>query len=167
MREGTVHRLFKLGVVVKGVDGILELLGGAIFLLTDPQTLGVLVRFLTAHELSEDPSDIFANALRAGIGHLTADTQLFASAYLLGHGALKLVIAAGLLRDRRWAYPTALWFLGVFAAYELYRFRLTGTPGLLALTVLDLVVMLLVWRELRQRKARPVAARAADFPPPR
>ncbi len=161
MRRHTLHRLFRLGVLLKGLDGLFELLGGVIFLLTDPRTLGALVRFLTAHELSEDPSDLVANALRGATRHLSSDTTLFASAYLLAHGALKVVLAAGLLRERLWAYPTALWFLGIFVAYEVYRFTLTLTPGLLALAVIDLVVMLLIWRE-RPRPAQ-FGSRRADI----
>lgn len=153
MHDRTIHRLFKLGVLLKGVDGGLELLGGIIFLLTDPRTLGRVVFFLTAHEISEDPGDLIANALRAASRHISQDTALFASAYLLAHGVVKLVLVSGLLRGRHWAYPAALWFLGAFVAYESYRFALDRSPGLLLLTLLDLAVMLLIWRESRGRKA--------------
>jgi uncharacterized membrane protein len=151
MRDRTIHRLFKAGVVLKGVDGALEILGGVVFLLTDPRTLGRIVLFLTAHEISEDPSDVIANILRNGVRHLSPDTTIFASAYLLGHGLVKLAVVAGLLRGRRWAYPTALWFLGAFVVYESYRLLLGHSASLLALVVLDLAVMFVIWREFRSR----------------
>ncbi|MBD3804787.1 MAG: DUF2127 domain-containing protein [Thioclava sp.] len=45
-------------------------------------------------------------ALRQTAESLTADTQHFAAWYLLiSHGAIKLVLVAGGLRDRSWAYP--------------------------------------------------------------
>ncbi len=152
MRERTAHRLFQLGVIAKGVDGVLELLGGVTFLLMDPRALGGLVRFLTAHELSEDPSDLVANALRRAVLHVSLDTQLFASLYLLAHGVLKLALVSGLWHGRRWAYPAALWFLGAFVAYELYRSVLGPSPALAALTALDVIVMALIWREWRSRR---------------
>ena len=128
---------------------MLEVIGGLVFLLARPETLTALVRFLTAHEISEDPSDLIANLLRTGVRHLVADTKVFAGAYLLGHGLVKVVLVAGLLRGARWSYPAALWFLGCFVAYQTYRTLLTGSPGLAVLTVFDLVVMYLIWREYR------------------
>lgn len=152
MERRTLHRLFGLGVALKGLDGVLELLGGLTFLVVDPRTLSALVRFLTAHELSEDPSDLVANALRHAVGHLSADTSLFAGAYLAGHGLVKVLLVAGLLRGRLWAYPTALWFMAAFVAYQGYRFTLGHSLALLALTLVDAVVMWLIWREYRYLK---------------
>jgi len=58
---------------------------------------------------------------------------------------------AGLLRGRPWAYPAALWFLGAFVLYQLYRLLLTGAPALGVLTAFDVAVMVLIWREYRFR----------------
>jgi len=52
-----VHRLFAVSVLIKGVDGVLETIGGILFMLVSPKALNSLVIFLTAHELSEDPDD--------------------------------------------------------------------------------------------------------------
>ena len=75
----------------------------------------------------------------------------FASAYLIGHGVLKIFLAVTLLRERLWAFPTALSVLAIFVAYQLHRFVRTHSIVLLALTVVDLVVMVLIWREYRSR----------------
>ena len=47
-----VHRLFAASVLVKGVDGVLETIGGILFIFVDPEALNSLVISLTAHELS-------------------------------------------------------------------------------------------------------------------
>jgi uncharacterized membrane protein len=154
MQRRTLHRLFHLGVVVKGLDGALEVLGGLMFLVVDPRTLNALVLFLTAHEISEDPADLIATALRRGVRHLSFDTTVFAGAYLAGHGFVKVLLAAGLLQGRLWAYPAALWFLAAFAGYQTYRVALGHSVALLALTLLDVIVMSLIWREYRYLKAR-------------
>lgn len=154
MGQRTLHRLFSLGVALKALDGALEVLGGLTFLIVDPRTLNTAVLFLTAHEISEDPSDLIATALRRGVRHLSPDTTLFAGIYLTGHGLVKVLLAAGLLRGQLWAYPAALWFLAAFASYQAYRVALGHSLALLALTILDVIVMWLVWREYRYLKAR-------------
>ena len=157
MGPRTLHRLFGLGVALKGLDGVLEVLGGLMFLILGPANLNAVVLFLTAHEISEDPGDLIANALRHSVRHLSPDTTLFAAAYLTGHGLAKMLLAGGLLRGKLWAYPTALWFLAAFVGYQMYRFALGHSLALLALTVVDMVVMWLIWREYRHLRARRTA----------
>ena len=150
--ERTLHRLFDLGVLIKGIDGALELAGGVLLLLVKPLTLKAMIVFLTAHEISEDPADLVANLLRNSVRHLSLNTTLFAGVYLLAHGLAKLLLVVGLLRGRRWAYPAALWFLAAFVLYQCYRILLTQSLPLTALTAFDIVVMSLIWREYRFRK---------------
>jgi uncharacterized membrane protein len=152
MSQQQVHRLFAAGVLIKGVDGVLETIGGILFMFVDPKALSSLVIAFTAHELSEDPDDWFATTLRHVVQNLSSNTKLFVSAYLLAHGLIKVLLVAGLLRKRLWAYPAALWFLGIFIVYQLYRFSHTHALALLALSAFDLLVASLVWLEYRSRK---------------
>src|ERR1700675_4576511 len=107
--ERTLRRLFDVGVIIKGIDGALEVAGGVMFLVVNPQTLSTIVLSITAHEVSEDPSDLVANLLRDGLGHISSNTTLFAGVYLLGHGLAKLFLVVYLLRGKLWAYLAALW----------------------------------------------------------
>ena len=141
------HHLFQLGMVVKGLDGILEVAGGVLLAVLGPAGVGRTVTFLTQHELSEDPGDRLARWVVEHFGHLAAGTVLFASAYLLVHGAVKVVLAAGLIRGRLGVFPWGLGFLGTFILYQAYRLTVRPSVGLAALTVLDLVIVALVWRE--------------------
>jgi uncharacterized membrane protein len=152
MSQRQVHRLFAASVFIKGVDGVLETIGGILFMFVDPKALSSLVISLTAHELSEDPDDWFATTLRHLVHNLSSDTQLFVSVYLVAHGLIKIFLVAGLLREKLWAYPAALWFLGIFIFYQLYQFSHTYSLGLLALSAFDLLVAALVWLEYRSRK---------------
>ncbi len=55
-----------------------------------------------------------------------------------------------LLRGKLWAYP---WAIGVFAAfgvYQIYRYFISQSGWLIALTVLDAIVILLTWFEWRR-----------------
>lgn len=141
------HHLFQLGMVVKGLDGVLEIAGGVLLAVLGSTGVGRTVAFLTQHELSEDPRDPLARWAVDRFGHLAAGTVLFAVAYLLVHGAVKVVLTAGLIRGRLGVFPWALGFLGTFVLYQGYRLTVQPSAGLAALTVLDLVIMVLVWRE--------------------
>jgi uncharacterized membrane protein len=55
----------------------------------------------------------------------------------------------GLLRDQLWSYPASLVVLGLFIVYQVYRYIYSLSVGLIFLTVLDLVLMGLVWHEYR------------------
>jgi len=149
--RGSLHRLFQVAVVVKGIDGVLEFIGGVLLLFVSPTALHHLVVVLTQHELAEEPDDWLVMMLRHMAETLSVETKHFASGYLIGHGTLKIFLAASLLRERLWAFPLALSVLTIFVAYQLHRFGRTHSAVLLALTVFDVVVMALIWREYRSR----------------
>jgi uncharacterized membrane protein len=146
-RSPVLHRIFAAGMWIKGLDGVLEIIGGFLLLLISPAALNRLVAALTQHEFVEDPQDRVALALRQAAAHLSANTQLFGSIYLLAHGLVKVGIVVGVLLGRRWAYPAALGFLGLFILYQLYRLGFQYSAGLLLLTLFDIVMLWLTWRE--------------------
>jgi uncharacterized membrane protein len=151
----TLHRLFAIGIFVKGLDGVLELIGGLLFLWVDPRTLYGWVVFLTAHEVTEDPHGVLARLVRHAAVTLSADTHLFVSLYLMAHGVIKVILVAGLWRGVRWVYPAALGVLGVLSAYQLVRLSRTHSLALLVFTLLDLAIIGLVWREYRVGETKP------------
>lgn len=85
---------------------------------------------------------VFAKSLSIGDLH-------FYSLYLLSHGAIKILLVVGLLRQKLWSYPASLIVLSLFVAYQIYRFVYTYSVGLVVLTGLDIVVMGLIWHEYR------------------
>jgi uncharacterized membrane protein len=147
-----IRFLFRVGILLKGIDGFMELIGGLVLLFLAREFLSRIVALVTAHELSEDPHDLLANALTHTVSLLSADTRRFAGAYLIGHGCIKIVLVAGLWREKRWAYPVALWFLGAFVAYQLYRYAHTHSLVLLAFTALDVFILWAIWRDYRLRR---------------
>ena len=146
------HRLFLLSVWTKGIAGLVETIGGLLLLFIPKSGLSALVIFLTAPELAEDPTDRIATFLQRMVQGLAADTKLFASGYLIVHGVIKVFLVAGLLGRRLWSYPVSLWFLALFIAYQSYRFLFTHSLWLIILTIVDLIVALLIWREYQTRK---------------
>jgi len=150
LRANLLHRVFKLGIWIKGFDGALEVVGGVAFLLISNLRLSQVVIALTQHELVEDPHDWIATILRGAVVHLSSNTKLFGGVYLIAHGLVKLLLVVGLLRGRPWAYPAAIAFLCLFIAYQIYRLSYHYTYGLMLLTLFDIVIVALIWREYRQ-----------------
>jgi uncharacterized membrane protein len=149
------HRVFALGIWVKGIDGLLEIVGGSILLLTSNAALNQVVIALTQHELIEDPHDLVANAARQLVAQLSASTKVFGGVYLIAHGLAKVVLVVGLLRGQRWAYPVAIGFLCLFITYQLYRLSYQFSLGVLLLTLFDVMIVGLTWREYRFLEAAP------------
>lgn len=153
MTEYRIHRLFQISVILKGLHALLECAGGVALYFVGTDTIVRWIGLLTQEELSEDPRDFVATHLLSWAQHLSVGTQSFYAFYLLSHGLVKVFLVAGLLREKLWAYPTSLAALAAFIAYQLYRYSYTHSAGLIALTVFDLVIIMLVWHEWRILRA--------------
>jgi uncharacterized membrane protein len=153
-RRGTREVLFLLSVCVKGLDGLLELIGGAALFLVTPTFVLHAVQFLTQDEIAEDPRDLVANALRHAAGRLSFATEHFMGIYLLIHGVLKLALVWALLARIYVAYPLSIGVFAGFIVYQLYRFTFTHATGLLVLSAFDLFVIAIVWLEYRAMRPR-------------
>jgi uncharacterized membrane protein len=148
-----LDQTFEVGIILKGLDGVLEVIGGLLLLVVTPATIDRIVTSLTQHELSEDPHDLLATHLLKTAHGLTGSAVLFGAVYLLAHGLVKVVLVAALLKDQLWAYPWMIAFLGVFIVYQLYRLSLRSSLGLTALTIFDAGIACLTWREYRKQLA--------------
>lgn len=153
-RQWLLDRIFWVALIVKGLDGVLELIGGVLFLVLTPAQISGIVQVLTQHELSEDPDDLIANALVRFAASLDVSATLFGAVYLLLHGAVKVVLVVAVLRDRLWAYPWLIGFLVLFIGYQVYDMIVHFTWGMLALTVFDAFIVALTMREYRLHRAR-------------
>jgi len=148
----TLDRFFYASIWLKGVHAVFEILGGIALLLTSPAFILQIVATVTQDEMAEDPNDFVAITLLSAVQRISVSSQHFAALYLLSHGVVKVALVIGLLRNKGWAYPAALAVFGAFVVYQIYRFTLTHSLGLIALTVFDLAVMWLIWREYRLRE---------------
>jgi uncharacterized membrane protein len=166
--QGWLDRVFEIGIIAKGLNGAIELLGGLLLLFVTPDWIRHMAVSLTRVELSEDPHDFIATHLLHTTNGLTGNAVLFGAVYLLTHGAVKVVLVVALLLNKLWAYPWLIVVLLLFIGYQLYRISLAPTAGLIALTIFDVVIVLLTWREFRQQRrirndqARSTPAHADD-----
>ena len=145
--------LFYISVFFKGLDGVLEIAGGALLCFVHPSRIHSIIKLLTQHELSEDPTDLVANFLRHSTHHLTTSVTLFAAAYLLWHGAVKVGLVVALLLKRRWAYPVAIIAFSIFLIYQFYRYSHTHSMALLVLSFTDVIVIAVTYAEYKRLSA--------------
>lgn len=153
-KEKEIGFFFKIAVFLKGVDAVLELVGGALALLVPPAAVTWIVTVLTRKELIEDPHDIIAAPLLHAAEHYAISGSTFLAVYLFAHGIIKVFLVVGLLKNKLWAYPAALAVLGLFMLYQTYQYYNTHSLVMLGLTIFDAVVVWLIWREYVIQRAR-------------
>ena len=146
--EGILRKLFDIGIIIKGIDGVLEFIGGILFLIVSHDALNDLVGTLTQHELDQDPNDHIANAIVNYVAALPDGTKIFGSLYLILHGLVKIGMVWGLWRDKLMAYPISIGVISLFIVYQTYRIIfLHFSWPLLVFTVLDSIIILLIYHE--------------------
>src|SRR5262245_41216274 len=143
MKSTIARHLFNISIIAKGVDGVLETIGGILLFFVSPQQIYSIIQKITQHELSKDHRDIIASYLLNSTSHLTKGVTTFAAMYLLWHGVVKIGLVAALMLKRKWAYPAAIAAFTIFLIYQLYRYAHTHSPELLVLSVLDVLVIIL------------------------
>lgn len=149
-----LHAAFETGIALKGIDGLLEIVGGLLLWQEKRVALNHVVKALTQHELSEDPHDFVATRLVRAVRHFGHGEKRFAALYLGLHGVVKIVLVAALWRNKLWAYPAMIAVLLGFIGYQIYRMSLTPTIFLAGLTAIDAVVVWLTLMEYRRQERR-------------
>lgn len=156
-------KVFEGGIVIKGIDGALEFLGGVLLLFITPERLHGFVTLITHKELLEDPHDTIANLLVHAAQGFGGGSRAFAIIYLWLHAAIKLTAVIGILKNQLWAYPFSLITLGLLTLYQFYSiFFVRASLGMVSLTILDVVILGLIWVEYGRIKPKILAARQAN-----
>lgn len=157
--ERRVRILFRWSLWLKALLSLSEILGGLALEFVGNATIVGLARALTRSELLEDPNDRIANFLLDQAHRFSVDQQSFAAFFLLSHGAVKLVLVAGVLAGIGWAYPAFMIALVLLIAYQGYRLIFLGFSLWLSwLTILDIVILILTWHEYRLHRAAEAAS---------
>jgi len=154
LTEHRIHQIFTSSLLLKGALALLECAAAMALALVSPASIVNLITSLTQDEFVEDPNDFVATQLLRMAQDFSVSSRNFSVFYLLSHGIVKLLLVAGLLRNKLWAYPASLVVLGVFIAYQVYRFSYTHSFGLLVLTAFDLLVIVLIWHEYQLIRRR-------------
>lgn len=152
-REKTLHRLFEIGIWIKGIDGLIETIGGILLLVVSLQALNNYIIAVTQNQIQEDSGDLFARVLSHAAHHMTKSSKLTAGAYLLGNGVVKVFLATFILRGQLWCYPVAIVVMTIFIFLQCCRLAFHFSWTMLFATLVDVAIVLLIWREYRRLEA--------------
>lgn len=161
-----LDRTFWVSLILKGLDGVLELAGGVLLLFVSPTRINSVTRLLTQREINEDPADLIDTHLRTFTSHLSVSTTLFGAMYLLVHGAVKVVLVWAVLRGHVKAYPWMIAFLIAFILFQGYEMIQHFSIGLALLTAFDIFITYLTWREYGIKKTQKAESLPTDIPAP-
>jgi len=149
--------VYKIGVGIKGFDGLVELIAG-IALLISPHIVHVVLGSISGefHEhMHVHRSFQFISEYVARLdGDLARSGLTFLILFLIIHGLVKLALVYCLLKEIVKAYPYALAVLTLFLIYQAYVFVKAPSIGMALFTILDAVIIWLVWREYRELRAK-------------
>lgn len=144
-----LHTIFETIVLLKGINGLIEIASGVLVLRVSTITLNTMFLSLARNELFEDSHDFFIGFLSTHLQALSNNTKTFVAFYILAHGVLNIFLAVQLYRRKQWAYGVAIAFALLFIIYQAYRLTRTHSMMLLAITIVDLFFVFLAWRERR------------------
>lgn len=150
--SNVLHKSFEIGILLKGIDSVLEIIGGILLIFLNPNRLNKIIVLLTQNELSEDPKDVIANfVIRLG-SNFSLSSQYFGVLYLISHGLIKLILVIMLKKRIIWAYPLTIVSLLLFIFYQIYKCMISYSTVLMVLTIFDIVMIILTLIEYKRIK---------------
>lgn len=149
--EKDILWLFDVALILKIINGSLELIASLLILFVPPALVLKLVEFSTSGELTRDPDDPIVLLIRNSAQAFAVHTHYFLAAYLALHGAIKIVLVMGIFAKKKVAYQLFMVSLICFGGYEAYRGFLLGDLLLKALAVFDLSLLVFTLHEYRLR----------------
>lgn len=152
LKNKIVHKSFEIGILIKGFDGVLEIIGGVLLVFLNPDRLNKLIVLLTQHEFSEDPKDKVASFIIKLSSNFTINTQYFGVFYLISHGLVKIILVIMLWKRKIWAYPLTIVSLVIFILYQLYKYSIDHSVAMILLTIFDIIMIILTFMEYKRIK---------------
>ena len=146
-------KAFRISLYLKGLDGLLETLGGILLLIIKPEQINHFAKWITQGELSENPHDFIAQHVLKTAHELTGTSLIFGAVYLLSHGLVKIILVFEVIRDHLWAYLGLIGVTALFVVYQTYRITVKFSASLLLLTLFDLLIIYLTQKEYRRHLA--------------
>lgn len=157
-----LDKFFEVSIIVKGIEGIIETAAGFVVLFVGSMSLASWAINLANQELSSDPTDYIAQQILNTGEHLASGGTTFLVAYLLVHGLVKLIASGSLLLNMLWGYPFSMVTLGLFMFYQAYEVSLHFSLFMLLLTIFDIFLMWLIYREYQHQKLKHKAKNASQ-----
>lgn len=142
---------YDIGIAIKGFDGTVELIAGILLWVAPGLLHGTLQTLLgEARESNSRMMQFVAD----NIGRIDADLAksglVIVIFFLIMHGVVKVGLVICLFKKWHWAYPWAIAVLSAFLVYQVYVFVKHPTFPMALFSVLDAVIVWLVYKEYRE-----------------
>ncbi len=149
LREKYIYRLFRTGIVLKGILSATEIVAGTMAIFIAPAAIGNAIIAASQDELVEEPGNFIATHALTLAQQFSLTPRMFLAMYLLSRGIIKFLLVIALLKNKLWAYPASLVVLALFMVYQIYQIAIGHSILLIALTLFDVIIMWLIWHEYR------------------
>jgi uncharacterized membrane protein len=158
LKEKYWHEFFIVSICIKTLTGLTETVSGFLLLWMSPAGLALILNRLSRGDRLEGFADFFLDYAHQYLHVITSSTKIFAGLYILSHGLINLVLVAGLIKEKTWAYLVAIGALISFMSYQLIRVAMNHSVPLAILTGFDVFFVIILWHEYnyltrKQRKA--------------
>jgi uncharacterized membrane protein len=150
--EKDYHKLFRIGILVKGADGLIEACAGVIIYCINYTVASAMLFTIFREEVAESPRDPFWGYLIKEWHSLALSGHIFWGLLFMAHGVTKLALSVALLKNRPWAYPTAAVVFTLFVGYEVYSLASRPSLFLWLITIFDVIVIGLILHEYSRVK---------------
>lgn len=141
--EHVVYEFFLASVLLKGFISIAEVIAAVAVFFIPP----TLIVSLALSILTYVPIASVQEALMREVAHYTEGAVVFVAFYLFSRGIIKVVLIAGLLKNKLIAYPLSLIVFALLIVYQCYQIATQHSLIVVGITLFDLVVMYFVYRE--------------------
>ena len=156
------HRVFQVGLVLKGINAFFELVFGSLLLVVPFETIRDWTAVAVGWGVSVLPEG-WSGHLAGALEHLHQGMVVFVAWYFLSHGIVKAFVIGCLFKGKKWAYPLGIAVFVAFGVYQTWEIFHGGGAFYWFLNVLDAALIGLTAVEwVHASKADP----AVDKPRP-
>jgi uncharacterized membrane protein len=143
---------FHAGITLKGIGGVMETIGGVLLWFISPASMSETIQILFLQEFARNPDGFFTTHVLKESSKFAHMDPTFASLYLISHGVVKVAVVVCLWMNKLWAYPLTIFVFAGFCVYQIHRYTHTHAISLILLTIFDIFLIYLTWREYLEQK---------------
>lgn len=136
------HRVFILGLALKAINAVFELIVGGLLLVVPLDTIRSLTQTVV-NWLMSFLHGSWDSHLAKMLDAVTMETVIFVAWYFLSHGVLKAFVIGCLVARKLWAYPLGIVVFVGFGVYQTWEYFHGGAVFYLILDILDVALIAL------------------------
>lgn len=142
-----LQTLFSASIIIKCIDGLIELAGGLSFIILDTDTIVEMWSRLLHYNLFHIHNVEILKLVTAASNALTTNVKVFISTILICNGFAKVTMAVPLFFRKLYAFPISLIFLVILLIYSIVQTFYTPSIYLTLFNIFDAAVILVIWLE--------------------